>query len=306
MKRIWLTVLIILLIVPLMAADQYQPIRHPNGWYWPTISGSTNTEPGAGYNGWLEPYNVLVNGVRIPAIHVGKDFDGNQKEPVFAIANGEVIEQNPYLTAYGPNGGEGGALIAQFKTSDGSMFRALYGHIDNPHELGPIHAGEILGYINSYNPSHLHFGIHLGNEAPPDGKDYRGFIRKDEYTGDTYGWVNPIVFLDSNEAPEGVVGEWSLNYDWDCNGSPEQTILNLYSDGTLDIPEFSLQGKWEQSGDTIRMQWDVDQSAEGNDGRHIYEGKIDTSNMEGAISVSNGKTGCWSAYKRYTDPGVMA
>lgn len=200
-KLIWrmLTVSIILLIVPLVAADQYQPTRHPNGWYWPTISGSTNTEPGTGYNGWLEPYDVLMNDERIPAIHVGKDFEGNQGEPVFAVTNGEVIKRDAYLTGYGPNGEAGGALIAQFKTSDGSVFRALYGHIDKPHELGPISAGDILGYINGYNPSHLHFGIHLGDKAPFDGKDYRGFIRKDEYTGDTYGWVNPITFLDTNE-----------------------------------------------------------------------------------------------------------
>jgi len=52
-----------------------------------------------------------------------------------------------------------------------------------------------------------------------------------------------------------VIGNWLLNFDWNCKGSPSQTTLNLHSDGTLDIPEFSLLGKWEQSGDTIHLQW---------------------------------------------------
>lgn len=219
MKWIWKLTVLIILITPMAVADSYQPILHPNGWYWPTISGSTNANPGTGYKGWLEPYNVLMNGVPISAIHVGKDFDGNQGEPVYAVADGVVVEQNADLTGYGPNGGPGGALIAQFKTSDGSVFRAVYGHIDNPHELGPIYAGDVLGNINSYNPSHLHFGVHLGDDAPSDKKDYRGFIRSDEYTGDTYGWVNPIDYLNTyfpleKAASSGAVDPVDRTLDW--------------------------------------------------------------------------------------------
>ena len=110
--------------------------------------------------------------------------------------------------------------------------------------------------------------------------------------------INPPI------SESNIVGEWSLNFDWSCSGSPYKTVLNLYSDGTLDIPEFShvcLEGKWEQSGDTIRMQWYATDTNE----NHIYEGTIDTSNMDGEMSNNKGQTGCWSAYKRYTDPGVM-
>ncbi len=300
-----ITVSIILIIVPLVATDQYQPILHPNGWYWPTISGSTNTEPETGYDGWLERYNVLVNGVRIPAIHVGKDFEGITGEPVFAVANGEIVKQDAYLTAYGPNGGPGGALIAQFKTSDGTVFRAVYGHINNPHEVGPVYAGEVIGYINNYDPSHLHFGIHLGDEAPVDGKDYRGFIRADEYTGSTYGWVNPIEFLATNEPPASVVGEWTLNYDWGCTGNLNQAMLTFYSDGALSYhgelengdPETGTT-KWVQNGEAVSWDW--------SERGATYDGTIDLGNMEGEMLNDEGETGCWSAFRRYTAPGMMA
>jgi hypothetical protein len=241
-----------------------------------------------------------MNGVRIPAIHAGKDFDGNQGEPVFAVANGEVIKQNPYLTGYGPNGDPGGALIAQFKTSDGSVFRALYGHIDNPHELGSIHAGEILGYINSYNPSHLHFGIHPGDKDPSDTKDYRGFIRKDEYTGDTHGWVNPLIFLNTYEPPEDVVGEWTVHYQWpDSNGDNSNGYYAIFfrDDGTFSISYDSNtvelgDGTWNQNGDAV--SWKFDYSA-----RAVYDGTIKSSSMSGTMSDDRGVQGEWSADKRY-------
>jgi hypothetical protein len=61
----------------------------------------------------------------------------------------------------------------------------------------------VLGNLNDYDPSHLHFGIHPGTDYPSDENPWRGFIRETEYAtaNDTYGWVDPIEFLETH-APE--------------------------------------------------------------------------------------------------------
>jgi hypothetical protein len=48
--------------------------------------------------------------------------------------------------------------VARFNTFADVAFNALYGNIENPHAVGKAEAGQILGYVNSYN--YFHFGIH--------------------------------------------------------------------------------------------------------------------------------------------------
>ncbi|RLG05157.1 MAG: hypothetical protein DRN68_09005, partial [Thaumarchaeota archaeon] len=163
------------------AADKVpvEPEMTPTGWYWPAGSGETG-----GYLGFLE-WNPNYGGW-----HLGQDFKRDTGLPVYAIGDGEVIESRTDVTGYGPSGTKGGALVARFKTSTDEYFLALYGHLNNPHPKGEIKAGEILGYINEYSPSHLHFGIHPGYELPTN--PWRGYTYEKT---NTYGWVDPIQFL---------------------------------------------------------------------------------------------------------------
>ncbi|MDI6704535.1 MAG: peptidoglycan DD-metalloendopeptidase family protein, partial [bacterium] len=165
-------------------------LLHPNGWYWPT--GTSNT---GGYLGWLE----LGTGPYKGKYHLGQDFKSNTSAPVYALAEGKILYSRTDVGGYGPGGTKGGALVALFKTSTGREFKALYGHINNPLSEGSaITAGQIIGYINEYNPPHLHFGIHPGSDLPSDGNIWRGYT---DNLSNTYGWVDPIEFLNNNFPP---------------------------------------------------------------------------------------------------------
>lgn len=159
------------------------PEIHPHGWYWP----AGTSDPG-GYRGWLGPYDGKY--------HLAQDFKSPTGAPVHALTDGTILYSRTDVNGYGLGGTKGGALVALFKTSTGQEFKALYGHINYPLSEGLyINAGEVLGYLNEYDPPHLHFGIHPGSALPPDGNPWRG------YTSDpanTYGWTDPIAFLNDN------------------------------------------------------------------------------------------------------------
>lgn len=170
-----------LLILPF----NVQPIRAapeqtPTGWYWPT--GKNDSDLWLGFMKW----NQAANGW-----HLAQDFALVHGLPVYAIADGEVVLSRIDVGGYGVDGTRGGALVARFETSIGEYFAALYGHIDNPHAVGKVKAGQILGYTNGYD--HLHFGIHPGYELAE--KPWSGYTHLE---GETYGWVDPMQFLLNN------------------------------------------------------------------------------------------------------------
>jgi hypothetical protein len=158
----------------------------PDEWTWPTGSSDTG-----GYLGWLGVYNDFFS-PGIDGYHLAQDFKRAIGEPVFAIADGEVVQSRTDVGGYGPGGSSGGALLARFRIIDGSYFMALYGHLENPHTTGPVKAGEILGYCNNYIPPHLHFGIHPGYDFPVGQNPWQGYTRD---LNNTYGWTDPIQYL---------------------------------------------------------------------------------------------------------------
>jgi len=159
-------------------------IVNQKGWYWPVRTDTTGQ-----YCRFAAPW--LQNNTW----HTGQDFKSPLDQPVYAIADGEVLYSNSSTSGYGPSGTRGGAVVIRHKTSGGSEFLALYGHLNNIRSTGHVNAGEIVGYINNYNPNHLHFGIHPGSGLPSDNNPYRGFTSTQ---GQYYGWVDPIEFLNSN------------------------------------------------------------------------------------------------------------
>ena len=190
MVKEYCSAMLIVIFSILFMIGNVQGLNELNGWILPTGSGDHNKYVGFGTH------------YKPGGIHLGQDFEGDTKDPVYALADGEVIESRTNVGGYGPvinnKATPGGALIALFTTSDGSQFMALYGHINNPHPKGIIEAGDVLGYMNEYDPSHLHFGIHPGKGYPSDNNPWRGFITEAEYakTKDTYGWVDPVEFLE--------------------------------------------------------------------------------------------------------------
>jgi hypothetical protein len=49
----------------------------------------------------------------------------------------------------------------------------------------------------------------------------------------------------------GTIGEWMLNFDFGCTGSPSQAVISFYDDGTFEISDGSSPGKLTQTGNTI-------------------------------------------------------
>ena len=124
-------------------------------------------------------------------------------DPVYSIADGEVLYSSTSVGGYGPNGTLGGAVVARHRTATGVWFTALYGHLDQPVGVGAIAAGQVIGRSNAYTCGsgpcpHVHFGIRLGFEPAPVDALYRGYTY--DY-GNSYGYIDPIAFLADNNSP---------------------------------------------------------------------------------------------------------
>lgn len=194
MNKAFSFIVLTLLLTSTLALAFFQPTRAEpeltsTGWYWPAGTGNTG-----GWLGFME-WNPSFNGW-----HLAQDFKLDQGLPVYAIADGEVVLSRTDVGGYGLGGTPGGALVARFETSAGEFFCALYGHIDNPHAVGKVEKGLLLGYTNGYD--HLHFGIHPGYELAEN--PWRGYTHNES---ETYGWVDPLQFL-SNSHPASVSPEF--------------------------------------------------------------------------------------------------
>src|SRR5262249_32447596 len=141
-------------------------------WYPPTASANlcgscpTSTDCPGGccrYLGWLG-YND-----RDYRYHEAIDLcNGNQAgSPVYSIGPGEVLFSRTDVGGYGPGSPPGGAVVVRHRAADGTYFTALYGHLTQPHAVGQIQAGEVVGYSNAWSPPHIHLGIHPGYDPQP-------------------------------------------------------------------------------------------------------------------------------------------
>jgi len=210
------------------AAVAYAEI-HENGWHWP----AGVSDPG-GYLGWLA-YNSAYSGY-----HLAQDFKSPTGTPVHALANGTILYSRSDVGGYGEGSSPGGALVALFRTSSGQQFKALYGHIDNPSPQGhAVIAGEIIGYINEYDPSHLHFGIHPGPTFASGENPWRGYTTD---PSSAFGWTDPIAFLNSNSAlfdvatptissvspPQPQATDGRQNFTINGNNFDGSAFINLY------------------------------------------------------------------------------
>jgi murein DD-endopeptidase MepM/ murein hydrolase activator NlpD len=146
-------------------------------WYWPA-----GTEDFKGRSGWWDyrPENH--------SWHMAQDMPASVGHPVYAIADGVVLESKPAS-------GYGGVLVVLHKTATGAQFKAVYGHIRRGAfpKGSKVRAGQVIGRVNGVG--HLHFGIHPGRAYPPDRNPYRGHTYD---SSRTYGWVNPISYLKTN------------------------------------------------------------------------------------------------------------
>ena len=86
-----------------------------------------------------------------------------------------------------------------------------------------------------------------------------------------------------------IPGEWTLHFDWDCNGSYNSTDINFNSNGTFQSGRYT--GTWYQVEGMIIWSFD--------DSPVCYAGNIAGSAISGLMSTfeKSEKTGCWYAVR---------
>ena len=137
--------------------------------------------------------------------HLGWDFRRSYGDPIVAIADGQVVHSNSSVGSFGGEGRTGGAVVVKHALQDGTVFYAIYGHLENLAMPGPIKANQRVGTVGHYyyadgtDHPHLHFGIHV---HPNDANPYRGYTRD---AADSMGWVDPIPFLDANRPFQAAI-----------------------------------------------------------------------------------------------------
>lgn len=151
-----------------------------NGWYWPL-----GTESWTSFGHFMK--------ARGSNWHLAQDMAGYDHQPVYAIADGVVLESG-MVRGFGPGNGSGGAMVILHTTSTGRQFKALYGHIEGlRYKKGAkVRAGAQIAVLNEFDPPHLHFGIHPGKAYPPDRNPWRGHTYD---KSNTHGWVDPVAFM---------------------------------------------------------------------------------------------------------------
>lgn len=82
-----------------------------------------------------------------------------------------------------------------------------------------------------------------------------------------------------------VTGEWTLFYDWGCDGGVGSTTITFYDNFTF-VSGSGSGGTWTLSGDEII--WTYSNGTE-------YTGTIDGPTMEGTMVSYTGTPGCWWA-----------
>lgn len=121
----------------------------------------------------------------------GVDFSGSPGDPVYAIADGEVLGIFPYDET------QNWVVAIRHTTSHGSEFVAQYAVVRDPVDVGAtVSAGEQVAEIGDFNgeSSHLHFSIRPGTEVIASSES----ACPEGLPNESNGFVDPINFLNMN------------------------------------------------------------------------------------------------------------
>lgn len=207
------------------------------------------------YAGWLARWDK-GNYPEEDKYHIGQDIEADEGDPVYAIADGNII-----YVSVDEGWGEGNfGIFVRHNDEAGNAFLALYGHvIPNSEDLeydtsGAVEppiavvAGEAFAIIGPLVTTHLHFGIHPGYDVPdspfgrmplsswPDPNAHPG----DPNGPDTNGFVDPLDWIDSQKPydPVPLVVEHAYpayynpdgSIDWDKTSKDYTASLRVTDD----------------------------------------------------------------------------
>jgi hypothetical protein len=139
---------------------------------------------------------------RFLGYHVGDDIEFVTDEadvPVYAIADGTVVEINELVSGYG------GFILTRHEL-DGKTVNAIYGHLDVkqvPVKKGDaVKKGQVIAYLGEGESKetdgrrkHLHFGLYEGDEVR-----FKGYELEETAVST---WINPQNFFENY----GLIGK---------------------------------------------------------------------------------------------------
>lgn len=96
--------------------------------------------------------------------------------------------------------------------------------------------------------------------------------------------------IPSGSASSGLIGRWTLTFDWDCDGSSDEDELIFNSDGTFGDKNGLKDGEWSRDGQSVSWKHDKNPNT-------LYKGSLAGLFMSGTMSTNDGSTGCWNAKK---------
>jgi Flp pilus assembly protein TadD len=165
---------------------------------------------------------------------------------------------------------------------------------DNEYLKVPIHCGySHKAYVWAYS------GSGSWNVCSPQVTFGEGFRQiADSDTAPDAAATTNTTSTSSGSVSSGVVGRWTLTFDWDCDGSSDEAKIMFNSDGTFDEEESLNEGEWSKDGQSVRWEHYADPNA-------LYRGSLAGLFMSGTMSTTDGRTGCWTAKKDAGAPDVQ-
>lgn len=152
-----------------------------------------------GQLGWLAPEPKYKTAQGTPKRHLGVDFKARYREPVYAMADGEVVYRRTDVTNFGGDGMPGGALVIKHRLPEGKTIHALYGHLEQPIRAHAVTAGQVIGRVGHFylvsgvelvDRPCVHIGIFMGEKSPSN--PFLAFI--DPATRNSR-WVDPLALI---------------------------------------------------------------------------------------------------------------
>ena len=102
----------------------------------------------------------------------------------------------------------------------------------------------------------------------------------------------PFASLQESLSPGAAIeGDWTLWFDWDCDGGYSTVKISFFADHTFWIEDnSSTSGTWQSSGGDIDFIFD-----EWPNTHYLVAVMSGTTRMEGTMDNLDDMTGCWYA-----------
>jgi len=103
--------------------------------------------------------------------------------------------------------------------------------------------------------------------------------------------ANLIPTTANTLSPTSIVGDWLIDYDWDCNGSSDNFTLTLIADTSWSSSQ-GFSGFWNLQGNNIKLVFD--------DENTTYIGTVTGDEIIGTMTTTytDKRNGFWGAQRR--------